>query len=133
MRVLGTLSLSILFVALGAAPAVGQQSTAADGGRTVSSSAIDAAVAGHESAVDRQREQLADFLSRDDVRAVAQDRGLDMGQVESAAAGLTDEQVKTVAPLVPTTPAQDDSGGLGTVTISVGAIIVILLLLILIT
>lgn len=133
MRVLGTLSVSILFVALGAAPAAGQQPTAADNGRTVSSSAIDAAVAGHEPAVDRQREQLADFLSRDDVRAVAQDRGIDMGQVESAAAGLTDAQVETVAPLVPTTPAQDDSGGLGTVTISVGAIIVILLLLILIT
>lgn len=132
MRVLGTLSLSILFVALGAVPAAGQQPTAADG-RTVSSSAIDAAVSGHQSAVDRQREQLADFLSRDDVRTAAHDRGLDMGQVESAAAGLTDAQVKTVAPLVPTTPAQDDSGGLGTVTISVGAIIVILLLLILIT
>lgn len=133
MRVLGTLSLSILFVALGAASAAGQQPAAADSGRTLSSSAIDAAVAGHESAVDRQREQLAEFLSRDDVRGVAHERGIDMGQVESAAAGLTDAQVRAVAPLVPTTPVQDDSGGLGTITISVGAIIVILLLLILVT
>lgn len=133
MRVLGTLFLSILFVALGAASAAAQQPAGVADGPTLSSGALDAALAGHESAVDRQRVQLAEFLSRDDVRDVAHARGIDMGQVESAAAGLTDAQVRAVAPLVPTTPAQDDSGGLGTITISVGAVIVILLLLILVT
>ncbi len=86
MRALRTLSLTLLFAALGAAPAVAQQSSGADADRTMSPEALDAAVAGHESAVDQQRAQLADLLSQDEVRDVARDRGIDMGQVESAAA-----------------------------------------------
>jgi hypothetical protein len=133
MRALGTLFFSVLFVALGAAPAAGQQSDGADTGRTLSSSALDDAVAGHESAVDRQRAELAELLSRTEVRDAAHAQGLDMGQVESAAAGLTDAQVRTVAPLVSAAVVQDNSGGLGSITIGVGALIVILLVLILVT
>lgn len=132
MQALRTLSLTLLFAALGAAPALAQQSSGADVDRTLSSEALDAAVAGHASAVNQQRAQLADVLSRDEVRDVARDRGIDMGRVESAAAGLSDAQVRVVAPLVATVAPQI-SGDLGTVTISVVALILILLVLILVT
>lgn len=83
MGILKTLSLTLLFVALGGTPALAQQASGDDAGRTLSSGALDAVVAGHESAVDQQRAELGDFLSRDDVREVARDRGIDMGRVES--------------------------------------------------
>lgn len=134
MRIIRTLSLSLLFAALVAAPSSAQQSTAAAGSDMLTSDALDAAVAGHETAVDQQRAELADLLSRDQVRDVARDRGIDMGRVESAAAGLTDAQVTAISPLVATVAtAQEGGGGLGSVTISVVALIVILLILILVT
>lgn len=83
MQALRTLSLTFLFAALGAAPALAQQSSGADSDRTLSSEALDAAVAGHESAADQQRAELAELLSRNEVREVARDRGIDMGRVES--------------------------------------------------
>lgn len=136
MRVLRMLSLTFLFVALGGAPALAQQSANADdSGTTLSANALDATLAGHESAVDQQRAKLAELLSRDQVRDVASDRGIDMGRVESAAAGLSDAQVRAVSPLVATvtTVQEEGGGGLGSVTISVVALILILLVLILVT
>jgi hypothetical protein len=64
--------------------------------------------------------------------APGQDHGIDIGQVESAAAGLSNSQMEQIAPLVAkVTPLVQN--GLGTVTISVAAIIIILLILILVT
>lgn len=132
MQTLRMLSLTLLFAALVAGPASAQQSSAVHGSDMLTSDAVDAAVAGHESAVDQQRAELADLLSRDEVRDVAHDRGIDMGQVESAAAGLSDAQVRTIAPLAAAITSQA-SGALGSVTISVVALILILLILILVT
>jgi hypothetical protein len=79
-----------------------------------------------------RRTRLSELLSDPQVRQVAQDRGMDMGEVEAAAAGLSDAQVGAVAPLVERVlPVMRD--GLGTVTISVAAIIILLLVLILVT
>lgn len=132
MQLLRMLSLTLLFAALVAAPSSAQQSSAAHGSEMLTSDAVDAVVAGHESAADQQRAELADVLSRDEVRDVALDRGIDMGQVESAAAGLSDAQVRAIAPLV-SAVAPQASGSLGTITISVVTLIVILLVLILVT
>jgi hypothetical protein len=131
MRVLKAFSLTLVLALPGAAPALAQQSSRAGDGRTLSSAATDAAVAGHASAVDQQRARLADLLSRTEVRDIAREHGIGMGRVESAAAGLSDDQMNAVAPLVAKAAAAAD--GLGTVTISVAAIIIILLLLILVT
>lgn len=133
MRAIKVFSLSLLLGLLGAAPALAQQSSHAEGGRTLSSAAMDAAVSGHELAVDQQRAQLAELLSRSEVREIARDRGIDIEHVETAAAGLSDNQVNELAPLVAKAAAAAQNGGLGTVTISVALIIIILLLLILLT
>lgn len=130
MRIFKTLSLTFLFVALGATSSSAQQSAATDAGSTLSSADLATTLAGHESAVDQQRTGLNDVLSRDDVRDAALDRGVDMERVESAAAGLTDTQVRAVSPLV--NSILQDGGGLGSVTIGVGLLIVILLILILV-
>jgi hypothetical protein len=133
MRALKVFSVSLIIALVGAAPTMAQHSSGAEDGRTLSSAAMDAAVSGHELTVDQQRAQLAELLSRSEVREIARDRGVDMEQVETAAAGLSDNQVNQLAPLVARAAAAAQNGGLGTVTISVAAIIIILLLLILIT
>lgn len=134
MQALKTLSLiGVLFVAFGATPASAQQSSGVEDARAIlSTDALDAAVAGHELAVDQQRVQLDDLLASDEVREIASERGIDIERVESAAAGLSDAQVKTIFPFVASLTAQD-RGGLGTVTISVALLIIILLVLILVS
>ncbi len=93
---------------------------------------MDVALAGHESEVTRQRDDLDALLSNPRVRDLALGHGIDIRRVESAAAGLTDEQMQELAPLVTDAhPLMRD--GLGTVTISVVGIIIVLLLLILVT
>ena len=132
MRTRHVLSVALVTGLLTTAPVVAQSAPAGGGGRVLSSAGMDAALAGHESSVDKQRAGLFRFLSRPQVRELAQDRGIDMGRVESAAAGLSDEQVRDLAPLMAEADAIQE-GGLGTVTISVVAIIIILLVLILVT
>jgi hypothetical protein len=110
-----------------------QESPKDEDRRVLDSAAMDAALAGHESAVDQQRAELVQLLSRPEVRDLALERGIDIGRVESAAAGLSDGQMKGVAPLVAKVTPLVQEGGLGSITISVAAIIVILLLLILVT
>jgi hypothetical protein len=123
----------VIFVAFGATPALAQQPSGVEDARAIlSSGVLDAAVAGHELAVDQQRLQLDDLLASDEVREIADGRGIDMERVESAAAGLSDAQVRTIFPVVASLTAQD-RGGLGTVTISVVALIIILLVLILVS
>lgn len=132
MRVLDTLFLAVCLTAASAAPVLAQQASSSSD-QTVSSSVIDVALAGHESEADQQRAQLADLLAREEVRDLAHQRGIDMERVEAAAAGLSDVQVRNVAPLVAAAIPQQNGGGLGTITISVAAVIVILLVLILVT
>ncbi len=132
MRVLNALSLTVLLGLLCASPALAQQASNADDPRPLSVDVMDAAVAGHELAADRQRTQLAELLAEPQVRELAGERGIDMERVESMAEGLSDAEMAGLAPLVTTATAALQSG-LGTVTISVAAIIIILLILILVS
>jgi hypothetical protein len=132
MRIHTALSLTFFLGAVGATPAMAQRPSN-NAAVLTSSAAVDAALADHESAVDRQRAQLAELLSRPEIQNLARDRGVDMGRVASSAAGLSDAEVRGVAPLVAEATAALQNGGLGTVTISVAAVIIILLILILVT
>ena len=132
MRILNRSTILLGLGLLFAAPVVAQESLGNEDDRVLTSAAMDAALAGHESAADQAREELDQLLSQPQVRDLALERGVDIGQVESAAAGLSNEQMQGVAPLVTkVTPLVQN--GLGSVTISVAAIIIILLVLILVT
>jgi len=132
MRLLKASSIALVFGLLIAAPVAAQESPGAEDDRVLTSAAMDNALAGHESAVDQQRGELARLLSQPQVRDLAHDRGIDIGQVESAAAGLSDAQMEKITPLLAKV-APLVQNGLGTVTVSVAAIIIILLILILVT
>ncbi len=131
MRLPDTSSLALILGLLIAAPVAAQSGTGDKDGRVLSSAAMDAALADHESSATEARAELARVLSQPRVREMASERGIDMSQVESAAASLTDGQVEEVAPLVAKATAALQSGG--SITISVAAVIIILLLLILLT
>jgi hypothetical protein len=134
MRVLNALTLTLLLGLLHASPALAQQVSDPDDTRPSSVSAIDAALANHELAVDQHRARLAELLSAHQVRELASERGIDMERVQSIADGLSDAELEGLAPLVTdATDAMQEGGGLGTVTLSVAGIIIILLLLILVT
>jgi len=132
MRVVNVLSLVVLLGLLGASPALAQQASNGDDGLSLSVTAMDAALADHESAADQHRTQLADLLAAPQVQELASERGIDMERVESMAEGLSDGEVAGLAPLVTKATAALQNG-LGTVTISVAAIIIILLVLILVS
>jgi hypothetical protein len=133
MRNLKASSLALVLALLFAAPVVAQNAPTADDSRVMSASFMDAALVGHASTADVQRAELSDLLSRSDVRELATMRGIDMEQVETAAAGLSDAQVMQVAPLVAKTAPMMAAQNMGTVTISVAALIIILLILILVS
>jgi hypothetical protein len=134
MRSLTVFSLPLVLGALLAAPALAQQATDGWDDGMVDAATLDAAVAEHQSAADRQRAELAELFQLPEVRELAEARGIPMEQVESRAAGLSDTQVRGLAPLIASVaPILQSRGGLGTVTISVAAIIIILLVLILVT
>lgn len=134
MRVLNALPLTLLLGLLLTSPTMAQQVSDPDDVRHSSVSAMDAALANHELAVDRHRTQLAELLSEHQVRELASERGIDMERVQSMAEGLSDAEIEGLAPLVTdATDAMQEGGGLGTVTLSVAGIIIILLLLILVT
>jgi glycine/serine hydroxymethyltransferase len=132
MHPMTKVSTALAFALLCAAPVAAQQSSGEDVRQVLTSAAMNDVLAGHESAVDQQRAELARLISLPQVHELAQTRGIDMGQVESAAAGLSDAQMEAIAPLLSkAVPAM--ANNLGTVTISVAAIIIILLVLILVT
>lgn len=134
MRVLNALPFTLLLGLLSTSPALAQQISNPDDGLPSSVSAMDAALANHELAVDRHRTQLAELLSAQQVRELASERGIDMERVQSMADGLSDAEMEGLAPLITdATDAMQEGGGLGTVTLSVAGIIIILLLLILVT
>jgi hypothetical protein len=94
--------------------------------------AADTLLVTHEATIAQQRADLAALLAHPGVRDLARLRGVDMDQVEAAAASLSEDQLSQVAPLVSkATPLVQRN--MGTVTISVAALIIALLILILIT
>jgi len=135
MRILGLLFLTTLLLGVLCTSPVAAQAQQALGGEdtlALGSTALNGALAAHESAVDRQRAELALLLSEPQVRGVAREHGIDTGRVASMAAGLSDAEVRGIAPLVAEVVRAQD-GGLGTVTISVAVVIIVLLVLILAT
>ena len=132
MRIFKTLPLAVLLGLLCASPALAQDASNPAVGPVLSADAMDAALAGHESTIDQQRAQLAELLSTPQVQQLASDRGIDMDRVESMAASLGDAEMEGLAPLVTKATAAMENR-LGSVTISVAAIIVILLILILVS
>lgn len=133
-------SFMTLSIALFLAAPVGAQDARSSSGEQIQPSspaasveaAMDAAAAAHTSSVAEERADLARVLAQVEVRELALAHGIDMDRVESAAAVLSDAQVKQVTPLVAkVTPLMQRS--MGTVTISVAAIIIILLILILVS
>lgn len=121
-----------LFALLIAAPMAAQAPDEVAGARVLDAAAMNAALAEHESSSDQARSELSDLLSRSDVRELALDRGIDIERVESVASGLSDEQVRALAPLMEkVTPMVP--GGMGSITVSVAAVVIILLILILVT
>ncbi|TVP75719.1 MAG: hypothetical protein EA352_07435 [Gemmatimonadales bacterium] len=123
---------SLLFAVLFAVPVLAQEPPRSGDQPILGSAAMDDALANHESQVDRNRAELARILAHPQVRELARDRGVDMSRVETGAAGLTDEQMEEVAPLVAKVAPLIEQR-MGSVTVSVAAIIIILLILILVT
>ena len=132
MRVLNALPLALFLGLLVASPAQAQQTSIANDGLSPSIGAMDAALADHALAVDQQRTQLAELLATPQVRDLADERGIDMERVESMAEGISDREMAGLAPLV-AKASEALERQMGSVTISVAAIIVILLILILVT
>ncbi|MEX2530866.1 MAG: hypothetical protein WD960_08840 [Gemmatimonadota bacterium] len=132
MRILIALSLALSLGLIWTPAAEAQQRSHAEDGHSLSVGAMDAAVASRASAADRHRTQLAELLATPEVRELAGEQGIDMERVESTADGLSESEMAGLAPLVSKASAALRTE-LGTVTISVGAIIIILLILILVS
>lgn len=127
LQMVSVLALSLLV----AIPASAQDMSSSSGSEILPPDALGSTLAAHESAPDRARAKLDRILSHESVRSAADERGIDMDRVESAASTLSDEEVSRLAPVL-----EDLSEALvqnGSITISVTAIIIILLLLILLT
>lgn len=131
MRMTRTMVLVLLAGSAIALPAHAQQAGETDHAQIADAALLDAAVSGHESAADLTRSNLADLLDRDDVRQIAEDRGIDIERVASAASTLSDEEASAVAPLLERT--MEAVRQTGTITIGVTTLIIILLILILVT
>ncbi|TVP76385.1 MAG: hypothetical protein EA352_05855, partial [Gemmatimonadales bacterium] len=87
---------------LTAAPLLAQE-VAGDGtseGTLASSAALEAAVLEHTAEVEATRSELGTFLESDVAREVAEERGISLERVQSAAGSMSDNQVRAVAPLL---------------------------------
>jgi hypothetical protein len=131
MQPFRSMAIVVLVGALFAAPVAAQEASQPDGSSFIGSSEIETAVTSHESSLERTRGELTALLESDEVRAVAQERGVSMERLQSAASSMSDEDVHRAAPLVEQAKAALQSGGY--ITISVYTVIIILLLLILLT
>ncbi|TVP45120.1 MAG: hypothetical protein EA350_09950 [Gemmatimonadales bacterium] len=117
-------------LSVGTTPALAQGSGAVDASIT-DAATLESVLVGHERSADRSRSRLADLLAHEDVRAMAEARGIAMDRVEARAATLSDEEVSRVETMVDAAAEALDLSR--TITISVSTVIIILLLLILIT
>ncbi len=131
MRHAGSWTLALVLTLFVAVPAAAQDVDGFSGKRVVDASFMDATVAGHESAAERDRVTLAELLENDQVQELAQDRGIAMERVQSAASTLSDQELQEISPLLAEAIEAIQSGGY--ITISVYTVIIILLLLILLT
>lgn len=127
----GRWTLALVLTLFVAVPASAQEADGFSGERVVDASFMDAAVAGHESAADRDRATLTQLLENDRVQELAENRGIIMERVQSAASTLSDQELEEISPLLAEAAEAMQSGGY--ITISVYTVIIILLLLILIT
>jgi hypothetical protein len=121
---------AITTFSVGTAPILAQESAAVNAA-AADAATLEAAVTSHERGADRSRSQLARLLVQDDVRALAEARGVDMDRVEERAATLSDEELSRMESVIAEASAAMDLNR--TITISVTTVIIILLLLILIT
>ncbi len=131
MRPFHAVTILFLVSALFAAPAAAQEAAQSDGPLFLGASQMENAVTNHESSLDRTRGDLSILLESEEVRTAAQERGISMERLQSAASTLSDEEVHRAAPLVEEAKAALQSGGY--ITISVYTVIIVLLLLILLT
>lgn len=128
MMTLRALAFAFVAGAFALQPTLAQE-TPEEGARIADAQELEAAVVGHERPADRTRADLAEILSDERVREMAESRGLDPERAAAALATMSDEQVLASASLVETAKAALQ--GRGTITISVSALIIILLLILL--
>jgi len=121
---------AITSLSVGTAPVLAQESGAVNAA-VADVATLEAAVTSHERSADRSRIRLANLLVKDEVRALAEARGIDMDRVEEQAASLSDAELARMESMIAEAAAALDLSR--TVTISVTTVIIILLLLILIT
>jgi hypothetical protein len=132
MRLPGALALVLTLSLLSAAPALAQDATdrrSAPG--SLSGAQIDAALVDAESSLETTRARLGALLQREEVQTVAESRGIDIAEAQTALGSLSHGQAAAAAPLVERLEAAIQSSN--TITISVYTVIIILLLLILLT
>lgn len=115
-----------------ASPALAQNAPAPGAQSLVGSAEMESAVVDHTASTEAARENLQTLLRSDEVREVAQDRGISMSRIAAEAEQMSDAQVQATSPLVERAMEAIQQGS-RTITISVSTIIIILLLLILLT
>jgi len=133
MRMIQRLALPLVLAVLAIAPStlVAQSAAGADDARIAGTATLEAVVTGHESAAERTRADLLEVLADDEVRAIAEARGVDLERVRSGAMTLPAGEMAGVSGLVE--EAKAALAQRNTITISVYTVIIILLILILIT
>jgi hypothetical protein len=120
MNVVKSLVLGLVAVVVLAAPVHAQESL-------VDAATLEARVLADEPI----RAELSTLLATDEVRQIAEERGVDLAEVDAAARTLSDAQIQAATPLIER--ATEALERRNTVTISVYTIIIFLLILILIT
>jgi len=128
MKTIRTLTLILVVGLMGAQPALAQ-SPASEGGEITGPDFLEATVTGHERATEQTRADLVDLLQSDQVRQIADERGVDLEEAVAAASALSDQELSAAAPLVEAATAAVQRRH--TVTISLSALVIILLLILL--
>jgi hypothetical protein len=118
-------ALLLLPMFLVSAPVFAQQA------RVVDASAMDQALAAKAASESAQRELVRRVLDRDDVRAMAARMGLSVEQADSAVAGLSGQELGTLAQHASAVEDAALAGGANTVVISVTTLLLILIIVIL--
>ena len=122
MKPLKSLVLGSLAAILLASPVLAQEASLVDAA-TLEARVLEA---------EPMRAELSKLLATEEVRQIAEERGIDLAEVDAAARTLSDAQVQAAAPLIErATEALERRNT--TITISVYTIIIFLLILILIT
>lgn len=122
-----TMSLTLLAATLSLVPAAG----AATGQRTVLTPAeLDQALTRQVDSAAQKRAAIQALLERDDVRAMAENAGVDLRRARAAAATLDGPELDRVATLA--SGAQADLAGAGSNTIQISTVTLLLIIIIVI-